>query len=103
MELGLPYYASDLAANFEAVLRQSELTERQAWGTAVASAIAARSPSLRAAIEKEAASHLDGPSLTAARTAAAMMAMSNVFYRFRHLTANRKYDDMPSRLPMQSA
>jgi alkyl hydroperoxide reductase subunit D len=101
MELDLPAYARDLAPNLESVLRQSELTERQTWGTAVACGIAARNAKFYAAIEAEAQKHLDATALAAAQTAAAMMSISNVFYRFRHLTTNPKYASMPVRLRLQ--
>jgi alkyl hydroperoxide reductase subunit D len=53
------------------------------------------------AVELEAARHLDAVEIGAARTAAALMGMSNVFYRFRHLTSNEKYGSIPARLRMQ--
>ena len=37
----------------------------------------------------------------AAKGAAAMMGMNNIFYRFRHLSSNEKYATMPARLRMQ--
>jgi alkyl hydroperoxide reductase subunit D len=37
----------------------------------------------------------------AAKGAAAIMGMSNVFYRFRHLSSNQKYATMPARMRMQ--
>ena len=96
-----PEYARDLKLNLGTVLRQPELTARQTWGTAVACAIAARNPQVTAAILGEAARHLDEPALFAAKAAAAVMGMNNVFYRFRHLSTNEKYGAMPARLRMQ--
>jgi alkyl hydroperoxide reductase subunit D len=37
----------------------------------------------------------------AAKAAAAVMGMNNIFYRFRHLSSNGKYAEMPARLRMQ--
>jgi len=37
----------------------------------------------------------------AAKAAAAVMGMNNIFYRFRHLSTNPKYGTMPARLRMQ--
>jgi alkyl hydroperoxide reductase subunit D len=96
-----PDYARDLKLNLGTVLRQPELTPRQTWGTAVACAIAARNPQVTAAILGEAARHLDEPALFAAKAAAAVMGMNNVFYRFRHLSTNEKYSAIPARLRMQ--
>ena len=98
----IPDYAKDLRLNMGSVLRQTELTERQTWGTALSCAIACRSARLLQAIETEAARHLDEAALGASKTAAAMMGMSNIFYRFRHLASNEKYAHIPARLRMQA-
>ena len=96
-----PEYAKDLKLNLGAVLRQTELTERQTWGTAVSSAMASRNRRVLEAVLAEAARHLDEPALFAAKAAAAIMGMNNIFYRFRHLSTNEKYGSMPARLRMQ--
>jgi alkyl hydroperoxide reductase subunit D len=97
----IPEHAKDLKLNIGAVLRQTELTPQQTWGAAVACAIAARNPALLAAIEAEAAPHLGEQGLFGARAAAAVMGMNNIFYRFRHLSSNSKYSELPARLRMQ--
>src|SRR5215510_5832821 len=97
----IPDYAKDLKLNMGSVLRQPELTEQQAWGTALASAIACRNPQLLGAILEDASQHLSEQALFAAKGAAAIMGMNNVFYRFRHLSSNPKYAEMPARLRMQ--
>jgi lipoyl-dependent peroxiredoxin subunit D len=38
--------------------------------------------------------------MEAAKTAAALMGMNNIFYRFLHLTSNKKYAAIPARLRM---
>ena len=43
----VPDYAKDLKLNLSSVLRQTELTEQQLWGTAVCSALASRNPRSR--------------------------------------------------------
>lgn len=97
----IPPYAKDIKLNLGNVLRQTELNSQQLWGTAVASAIAARNPDVIAAIEAEAAGKLTPEALAAAKTAAAIMAMNNIYYRFLHLTSNEKYSTIPARLRMQ--
>src|SRR3974377_1192745 len=92
---GLPQYSKDLKLNFSTVVRQqTELTAQQLWGTVVASAIASRNEQLIAAAQEEAAAHLTPEALDAAKAAAAIMAMNNIFYRFKHLTSNEKYSTM---------
>jgi alkyl hydroperoxide reductase subunit D len=98
---GVPDYAKDLRLNLSAVLKQSELTEQQAWGTAVAAAIASRNPQLTGAIFAEAAQHLSPENMRAAKAAASIMGMNNVYYRFLHLTPNQRYREIPARLRMQ--
>ncbi len=96
-----PDYAKDLKLNLGAVLRQPELTPQQAWGTAVATAIASRNPRVLEAVLVEAGKHLNEQALFASKAAAAIMGMNNIFYRFRHLSSNEKYASMPARLRMQ--
>ncbi|MGE5569184.1 MAG: carboxymuconolactone decarboxylase family protein [Rhodospirillales bacterium] len=97
----LPDYAKDLRLNLSSVLRQTELTEQQAWGTAVATAAASRNAELSAAILEEAAAHLSPEALRAAKAAAAIMGMNNIYYRFLHVVDNEKYRTIPARLRMQ--
>ncbi len=97
----LPSYAKDLKLNFSTVVRQqTELTEQQLWGTVVASAVASRNEQLIAAAQEEAAVHLTPEALDAAKGAAAIMGMNNIFYRFKHLTSNEKYSTMRGGLRM---
>jgi alkyl hydroperoxide reductase subunit D len=99
----LPNYAKDLKLNYSSLVRQNtELTPQQLWGTVVATTLAARSAPLTAAVLAEATGHLDPKALEAAQSAAAIMAMNNIFYRFHHLSSNDKYPTMPARLRMNA-
>ncbi len=98
----IPEYAKDLKHNLTAVLAQPELSAQQAWGTAVSCAIASKSPRLTEALAVEAAQHIGERAVSAAKTAAAIMGMNNIFYRFRHLSGNPKYEDMPAKLRVQA-
>jgi alkyl hydroperoxide reductase subunit D len=98
---GLPGYAKDLKLNFSSLVRQNtELTAQQLWGTVVASAIATRNAELTAAVVEEAGKVLTPVELDAAKAAAAIMGMNNIYYRFHHLTDNPKYATLPARLRM---
>jgi alkyl hydroperoxide reductase subunit D len=97
----IPDYAKDLKLNLSAVLKQTELTEQQIWGTAVASAIAARNPQIIKTILAEAATRLSPEALNGAKAAAAIMGMNNIYYRFPHLSGNEAYSAIPARLRMQ--
>jgi lipoyl-dependent peroxiredoxin subunit D len=97
----LPNYAKDLRLNFSSLVRnQTELTPQQLWGTLVASAIASRNRELIRAILAEAGQYLSPLALEAAKGAAAVMGMNNVYYRFLHLTSNPKYTTLPAKLRM---
>jgi alkyl hydroperoxide reductase subunit D len=96
----IPEYAKDLKLNLQTVVKQQELTEQQTWGTVVACAIASRNPGVSAALLAEAQSHLQPVALEAAKGAAAVMGMNNIFYRFQHLSEHEKYSTMPARLRM---
>ena len=96
----VPAYGRDLKLNFSSLRQQPALTEQQTWGTIVATAIASRNPDLTHAVLAEAGSHLSGPALEAAKGAAAVMGMNNVYYRFLHLSSNPNYRTIPARLRM---
>lgn len=97
----IPSYAKDLKLNFSSVVRQqTELTEQQLWGTVVACAMVSRNEDLTAIALEEAATHLTPQALDAAKGAAAIMGMNNIFYRFLHLSSNEKYATMRAGLRM---
>jgi alkyl hydroperoxide reductase subunit D len=97
----IPAYAKDLKLNFSSVVRQSgDLSEQQAWGTVVASAMASRNQEMIVGALDEGATHLSPEALEAAKAAAAIMGMNNIFYRFLHLTSNEKYRTMRAGLRM---
>jgi lipoyl-dependent peroxiredoxin subunit D len=96
----LPDYARDLKLNLSNVLSVPTLTPQQIWGTALAAAIAARNPVLREAVQEAAAAQLSPAALTAAKAAAAIMGMNNIYYRFTHLVGKPDYQAMPARLRM---
>ena len=99
----LPDYARDLKLNLGSVLAPTGapgLSEQQIWGVAVASAIASRNVGFAKQIEALAAATLDDAWLTASRSAAAIMGMNNIYYRFLHLVEDGEYAQLPARLRM---
>jgi len=94
--------ARDIKLNLQAVMQSEALTAAQRWGVAIASAVAARSPQLRdALIEDARANAIEDNVIDDALAAASLMAMNNVFYRFRHMVAKESYAQKPARLRMQ--
>jgi alkyl hydroperoxide reductase subunit D len=97
----LPASAKDLKLNYSSLVRNNtELTPQQLWGTVVATAIATRSAALTAAVLADASAQLSPQAFEAAKTAAAVMGMNNIWYRFHHLSSNERYATMPARLRM---
>ncbi len=100
----LPDSARDLRLNLGTVLSEQGapgLTANQRWGSAITAAITARQPDLTDAIVAEAkAQGTDEATVEAARAAAAIMGMNNVYYRFAHLVDDPEYRSLPARLRM---
>ncbi len=96
----LPEFAKDVRLNLSTIVNEDRLADQTKWGLLLACAIATRNPDVRAAVEAEADARLDETARNAARAAAAIMAMNNVYYRFVHLASNKEYAKMPARLRM---
>ncbi|MEU9347249.1 alkyl hydroperoxide reductase [Streptomyces sp. NPDC048278] len=96
----VPDYAKDLKLNLGSVIGNSELPAQQLWGTVLATAIAARSPIVLRELAPEAKANLTPEAYTAAKAAAAVMAMNNVFYRTRHLLSDHEYGTLRAGLRM---
>jgi alkyl hydroperoxide reductase subunit D len=96
----LPEYAKDLKLNLSSLAAEQVLTEQQKAGTFVASALAARDPQVVRAVIAEFGPRLSPEALQAAKAAAAIMAMNNIYYRFVHLAASPDYKTLPARLRM---
>lgn len=96
----LPDHAEDLRLNLAALLADESLGERCKYGLILASAHGTGYKPIVAAAEAEAADRLDEAHAHAARAAAALMAMNNVYYRFVHLASNPVYRTLPAKLRM---
>ena len=98
----LPEYARDIKLNLGSLAGEQVLSEKQKAGTFIAAALGARNAELAAAVTAEFAPQLDAKELAAARAAAAVMAMNNVYYRFLHLIENGEYGKLPAKLRMNA-
>ena len=97
----LPAYAKDLSLNLSSLAAETLLTDQQKWGAFVASAHAVGEPAVVKAVEAAAAeAGLTDEAKTAAKAAAAIMGMNNVYYRAIHLLSNREYATLHARLRM---
>jgi alkyl hydroperoxide reductase subunit D len=97
----LPEVARDTRLNLQSVLQPGTLTPDQRWGVAVASAAAARNRELLDATLADARAEVSDAVIDDALAAASLMAMNNVYYRFRHLIGKPSYEQKPARLRMQ--
>ncbi|MFC0508439.1 carboxymuconolactone decarboxylase family protein [Micromonospora costi] len=98
---GLPAYARDVGLTLDSTIGASPLEPQQLWGTALACAVAARNPVVLREIAAEAATHLPPEAVEAAKAAATIMAMTNVYYRATHLLGDEAYRSLPARLRMR--
>jgi lipoyl-dependent peroxiredoxin subunit D len=96
----LPDYAKDLKLNLSSLLQDQALSTQQRYGLLLACAHAGGVAAVIAEAERAAASQLSPEAAVAAKAAASIMAMNNVYYRFVHLAANRDYAKMPAKLRM---
>lgn len=95
----LPEHAKDLKLNLGSLATEPVLSQQQRAGTFVAAAIASRNTTLTQAMVAEFAPQLSPEALAAAKAAAAIMGMNNVYYRFTHLVGG-DYPSMPAKLRM---
>ena len=96
----LPDYAKDVRLNLGSILSDQLMPQERKLALVLACAHGSGYKPLVEASEAEAAGKISDQLADAARGAAAVMAMNNVYYRFVHLVANPEYGKMPARLRM---
>jgi alkyl hydroperoxide reductase subunit D len=96
----LPDFAKDLRLNISSLLGDQSLIDQRKYGLLLACAHGTGYKPIVAAAEAEASGKLSPEAAEAARSAAAIMAMTNVYYRFVHLASNKEYGQLPARLRM---
>src|SRR4051812_36389523 len=98
----LPDYAKDLRLNMSSLLNDQMLGDQRKYGLLLACAHGTGYRPIVAAAEAEVEGKLGEEAANAARAAAAVMAMNNVYYRFVHLASNPGYATLPARLRMNA-
>ena len=96
----LPEYAKDLRLNISSLLNDQTLGDNRKYGLILACAHGTGYRPIVAAAEAEVEGRLSAEAANAARAAAAVMAMNNVYYRFVHLASNPVYGTLPAKLRM---
>lgn len=96
----IPDYAKDIRLNLGSLASETTLSDQQKYGAFLASALAGRNAAVTRAIAAWTADKLSPEAATAAKAAAAIMAMNNIYYRATHLMHAGDYKTMPAKLRM---
>jgi alkyl hydroperoxide reductase subunit D len=99
----IPDFAKDIKLNFGSVLTQEgapDLTQKQIFYVALGVAYALKNQLLIEAILADTKDIFSEADIQAAKAAAIIMAMNNIYYRFLHLTNDKSYASMPAKLRM---
>ncbi len=99
----IPDFGRDIKLNLGAVLTEEGapgLKLNQIWGVALACAYQTKSAPVIEAFTAEATAHTSAEEREAAKAAATIMAMNNIYYRFGHISDEPEFSKMPARLRM---
>jgi alkyl hydroperoxide reductase subunit D len=102
LEKGNSRYVRDLKLNLSSTFTSSHLTEKECALLALSIAVNNNNGVLTNFFEKLALSKdATEAELAEAVGCASLLALNNVFYRFRHFTGKEKYTQIPARVRMQ--
>ena len=96
----IPAYGKDISLNLSSLSNETVLNDQQKWGCFLASAHAIGVAPVVKLIEAQAATVLSPEAMNAAKSAAAIMGMNNIYYRSLHLMKNSEYTTLPAKLRM---
>ena len=96
----IPDYAKDIRLNLGTLASETSLSDQQKYGTFLASALAGRNATVIKDISAWIEDKLSPEAVTAAKAAAAAMAMNNIYYRATHLMQSKDYVSIPAKLRM---
>ena len=99
----IPDYARDVKINMQNLLMSESLglSSKQTLGAALACAYATKEKTLITVLENEVKNILSEAEIRATKTAAILMAMNNIYYRFLHLSEDKEYSQMQAGLRMK--
>lgn len=97
----IPDYAKDLKINLGNVISSSTLPPLETWGSLLAAALTAKQPDLIRAVSLDAGQHLSAAEIDAVASAAAIMGMTNVWYKLAGIHDDAEVKQIPPRLRMQ--
>lgn len=96
----LPDYARDIRINLSQIANDSLLNDQRKWGALLAAACATGLAPLIRAVAADATNKLTTQAVAAAKSAAAIMAMTNTYYRALHAMKNAEYAALRTGLRM---
>lgn len=99
----LPDFAKDIKLNLANVLTEEgapDLKQKQIYHIAISVAFTLKNAFVINAILNESNTILSEGEINAAKSAATIMAMNNIYYRFAHLVADKSFLTMPAKLRM---
>jgi len=99
----IPHYGKDLKLNLSRVLTTqpgSDLPDMQILGIALASSYTTKDSKLIEVMLNYSKNILDDAHVNAAKSAASIMGMNNIYYRFIHLIENEDIKKIPANLRM---
>jgi len=96
----VPDYAKDLRLNLGSVITTSSLEPVMAWGSALTAALVCKNAEVIQGILEDAKEHLDETHLNGVKSAAAIMSMNNVWYKFTDLVKDEEVKKQPAKLRM---
>ncbi|KFZ28176.1 alkyl hydroperoxide reductase [Pseudidiomarina atlantica] len=100
---GLGEHGKDTKLNLSSIfgnVETSGMTPTQFYGTALSLVYSIGDDELTAAVTAEAEGKIEENVVGAAKLAATLMAMNNVYYRFLHLSSDKQFSKMPAGLRM---
>lgn len=102
LEKGNSRYVRDLKLNFTSTLTSSYLSEKECALVALSISVNNNNAVLTNFLEKHALEKgATAEEIAEAAGCASLLALNNVFYRFRHFTGKEKYTQIPARIRMQ--
>lgn len=96
----IPDYAKDIRLNLGTLASETSLNDQQKWGAFLASALATGNGDVIKAVIEETKDKLSDEAVMAAKAAAAIMGMNNIYYRATHLMSTDEYQKLPAKLRM---
>lgn len=96
-------HAKDIKLNLASVMTEAgapELSLKQIHGIALACAYSTKQEKVIEALKQASNDFLNEAEHHAAKSAATIMAMNNIYYRFCHMVSDKSYLSMPAKLRM---